>query len=221
MTLARITARRERNNGSRARPAWSAVRSSQPLSRRLRLGGMAALEQVHDQEGQVVEHVDAGEIVVELDAVERHRPAVEQDDVAQMQVAVAVADEAGGAALLHRADRAGQPGLGGGRQGLHRLGREHAGRRRGSGPGCCHARPRAWRRSRPCRRRGGAAACSVATTSASRSTSSGASGPAPAIRSSSAAAGKRVISSSHSTGCPAPSRANRRRARAVTGRTRR
>ena len=50
--------------------------------------------EIHQQERQVVQDVDAGDLVVELDAVEQRRPPVEQDDVAQMQVAVALADEA-------------------------------------------------------------------------------------------------------------------------------
>ena len=56
---------------------------------------MAFLDQVHEQEGQVVHHVDAGEPVVELDAVEQDRTVFEEDDVGEMQVAVAVADPAG------------------------------------------------------------------------------------------------------------------------------
>ena len=49
------------------------------------------MPQVHEQEGEVVEHVDRRHGVVEFQAVERRRTALEQADVAQMQVAVAVA----------------------------------------------------------------------------------------------------------------------------------
>ena len=57
--------------------------------------GEAAMPQVHEQEGKVVEHIDRRDLVVELDAVEQARRAVEQADVAQMQVAVAAAHLSG------------------------------------------------------------------------------------------------------------------------------
>ena len=50
--------------------------------------------QVHDQEGKVVQHVDAGNIVVELDRVEQRGLAVEQDDVAKVEVTMALAHRA-------------------------------------------------------------------------------------------------------------------------------
>ena len=75
---------------------------------------MALLDQVHEQEGQVVEHVDAGEIVVELDAVEQDRAVAEQHDVGEVEVAVAVADAAGGAAAGPGAGRGGPAGPGSG-----------------------------------------------------------------------------------------------------------
>jgi len=40
------------------------------------------------QEGEVIEDVARGDDVVELDGVEEHRPAIEQDDIAEMKVAV-------------------------------------------------------------------------------------------------------------------------------------
>src|SRR3546814_8650844 len=52
-------------------------------------GPEAAMVEIHQQEGKVVDDVDAGDRVVELDGVEERRTAVEQDHVAQMQVAVA------------------------------------------------------------------------------------------------------------------------------------
>lgn len=45
--------------------------------------------QVHQQERQIVAGVDAGDFVVELHGVERRRHAVQHDQVAQVQVAVA------------------------------------------------------------------------------------------------------------------------------------
>ena len=53
----------------------------------------AAEFKVHDQEGEIVEHVDLGEGRIELDRIEQHGTAVAHDDVAQVQIAVAVADE--------------------------------------------------------------------------------------------------------------------------------
>jgi hypothetical protein len=51
------------------------------------------LDQVHEGECDVVGHVDEAQLGVELDAVERHRNLVDQHDVGQMQVAMALADE--------------------------------------------------------------------------------------------------------------------------------
>src|SRR5215471_9400603 len=60
------------------------------------IGGalQAALGQVHQQEGEVVKHVARRDQRAELDGVEQHRAAVEQGDVAEVQVAVDVANEA-------------------------------------------------------------------------------------------------------------------------------
>ena len=46
--------------------------------------------QIHQQKGEIVEHVDAGQVVVEFQAIEQNRIALEQADIAQMQVAVTV-----------------------------------------------------------------------------------------------------------------------------------
>src|SRR5690606_17174476 len=40
-----------------------------------------AVPQVHEQEGEIIKHVHRGDGIVELDAVEKPRPAVEQTDV--------------------------------------------------------------------------------------------------------------------------------------------
>ena len=50
-----------------------------------------AVEQVHQQEGQIVPDVDAGDSIVELDSVEQHRPSVQPHDVAKVEIAVAAA----------------------------------------------------------------------------------------------------------------------------------
>ncbi len=59
-----------------------------------------AVEQVHDQERDLVHDIDPPERLVELDAVERRRLAVDERDVAQVQVAVALANEPPGLARL-------------------------------------------------------------------------------------------------------------------------
>ena len=41
------------------------------------------MQQVHEQEGEIVQGVGRGQRLVELQAVEQHRPALEQDDVGQ------------------------------------------------------------------------------------------------------------------------------------------
>ena len=51
-----------------------------------------AMPQIHQQEGEIVECVDLGEIGVEFDTVEDLRMAVEQADIAQMQIPVAAPD---------------------------------------------------------------------------------------------------------------------------------
>ena len=63
-----------------------------------------ALGQVHQQEGEIVEHVARRDQRAELDGVEQHRPAVDQHDVAEMQIAVNAADQA---ALRARSSRSG------------------------------------------------------------------------------------------------------------------
>ena len=50
------------------------------------------MREIHQQEGEIIEHVDAGEGLAELDAVEERRPPVQEDDVAEMKIAVAMPD---------------------------------------------------------------------------------------------------------------------------------
>jgi hypothetical protein len=64
----------------------------------VRLGPVPPLGQVHEQERQVVEQVAGGDGRVELDGVEQRGPPLEQDDVAEVQVAMAAAHVAGGRA---------------------------------------------------------------------------------------------------------------------------
>ena len=53
----------------------SAMRHSHSFSSRLASGTQPALAQVHQREGEIVEHVDVGDSLRELDGVERHRLA--------------------------------------------------------------------------------------------------------------------------------------------------
>ncbi|OIQ95903.1 hypothetical protein GALL_220360 [mine drainage metagenome] len=65
----------------------------------------AAQLQIHDQEGDLAHHVHPAQPGIELDAVEGHRRLVYPGDVAQVQVAVALAHEAAGAARLVSRDQ--------------------------------------------------------------------------------------------------------------------
>ncbi len=55
-------------------------------------------EQIHHQERDVVEHVRARDAVVELDRIEQHRRAIDEDDVPEVEVAVTLPDVPGGPA---------------------------------------------------------------------------------------------------------------------------
>ncbi len=52
----------------------------------------ATMPEIHDEKGEIVENVDGRDAVVEIDAVEETRLAVEKAEIAQMQIAVAEAD---------------------------------------------------------------------------------------------------------------------------------
>ena len=62
----------------------------------------AATPEIHQEKREVVENVGAGDLVVELDAIEERRPAIEQHDVAQVQVAVALPHESRGTAFIEQ-----------------------------------------------------------------------------------------------------------------------
>ena len=47
-----------------------------------------ALDQIHQEKSEVVEHVTGSDQRIELDRVEQHRLAVDQRDIAEMQVAM-------------------------------------------------------------------------------------------------------------------------------------
>jgi hypothetical protein len=64
--------------------------------------------QVHEQESQVIEHIDIRDEAAEFDAVEKRRVPADEADVAQMQIAMAVADLAGAAARVQQRRQAGE-----------------------------------------------------------------------------------------------------------------
>ena len=47
--------------------------------------------QIHQQKREVIEHVDAGEAFVELEAIEQGRLSAKKTDIAEMQIAVTMA----------------------------------------------------------------------------------------------------------------------------------
>src|SRR6185295_13171174 len=51
--------------------------------------------EIHQKKRKIVEHVDARDLVVELDRVEQRGAAVEHDDVAEVKVAVTLTHEPG------------------------------------------------------------------------------------------------------------------------------
>ncbi len=59
---------------------------------RVGVARQASPPEVHQQKRQVVQHVGAGDLVVELDAIEQRRPPVDERDVAEVQIAVALPD---------------------------------------------------------------------------------------------------------------------------------
>ena len=71
-------------------------------------GAESTLLQIHQQEGEIIEHVPAGDGFGKLDRVEQGRLAVDQRDVAKMQVPVTAADESGRAARQQNRPRDGE-----------------------------------------------------------------------------------------------------------------
>ncbi len=63
---------------------------------------MTTHPQVHQQEGQVVQHVDLAELFVELDTVEQYRFGVFDQDIAEVKIAMAMAHMAIVEALQNR-----------------------------------------------------------------------------------------------------------------------
>ena len=105
VTLARIAARTDMNSGNAASASKivQALRVRQITVEHDICGcGKSALDQIHQQKGEIVEHVAGRDTVVEFDGVEQHRLAVNQDDVAEMQVAMAAANKTGALARIQQ-----------------------------------------------------------------------------------------------------------------------
>ena len=105
VTLARIAARSDRNSGIAASASMSsgAARLDQvAIEDDVGGGAEAAVDQVHQQEGEIVEDVAGGDQRIEFDGVERHRLAVDHRDIAEMEVAVAAAHQAVAAAQFEQ-----------------------------------------------------------------------------------------------------------------------
>ncbi len=93
----------------------------------VRVARKSALAEIHQQKGEVVEDIDGGKIVVELDRIEQDRPAVDLDDVAQMQIAVAVAHITSGRPRSEQRRQRGEHRFARLREGRYRLGRKGVG----------------------------------------------------------------------------------------------
>ena len=57
--------------------------------------GEPAPPEIHQEKCEIVQNVRAGDLVIEFDAIEQRGSPVEQNDVAQMEVAVTLAHETG------------------------------------------------------------------------------------------------------------------------------
>src|SRR5262245_47083325 len=53
----------------------------------------STVAEIHEQEGEIIENVDGCEGGVELDRVEQNGPAIDLDNITQVEIAMAVADK--------------------------------------------------------------------------------------------------------------------------------
>ena len=53
---------------------------------------LPALDQIHQQKCKIIQHIDRGECLVELERVEWHRPALDENDITEVEIAVAATD---------------------------------------------------------------------------------------------------------------------------------
>ena len=73
------------------------------------MAGQRAGAEIHEQEGKVVQHIDGGDRIVEFDGVEQHGRAIDLDDVAEMQIPMAMAHEAVERARFEERRQSGKP----------------------------------------------------------------------------------------------------------------
>ena len=96
VTRARIAARRARNMRQGRQcfqlPLDIGAAPQIAVQKKIGVGMQIPLPKIHQDEGEVVERIDGRHRIVELDGVEENRPAVQQNDVAQMHVAMAEAN---------------------------------------------------------------------------------------------------------------------------------
>ena len=95
--MARIAARRLKNSGSAREASQSVRRLGSEIAVEEPVGGgaQAPLLQIHQKKGQIVENIAARNLVGKLDRIEQCRLAVDENDVAQVQIAVTAANETG------------------------------------------------------------------------------------------------------------------------------
>ena len=52
-----------------------------------------AAPEIHEEECEVIQHINAGDLVIKFDCIEERRAAIDQDNIAQMHVAVTLTYE--------------------------------------------------------------------------------------------------------------------------------
>ena len=94
VTLARMAARTDINSGSKAKRveivvigALAEIAIEHDIGERRQ----PARDHVHQQKRQIVKQIDGRKLRIEFEGVEQHRRIVDQNDIAEMQIAVAVA----------------------------------------------------------------------------------------------------------------------------------
>src|SRR5207302_2545504 len=58
----------------------------------VRMALQSACPQIHQKKGEIVKHVARGDRLIEFDRIEQDRPVFDQDDVAQVKIAMTAAD---------------------------------------------------------------------------------------------------------------------------------
>src|SRR5215471_3241562 len=52
-----------------------------------------ATPEIHEEECEVIQHINAGDLVIKFDCIEERRAAINQDNIAQMHIAVTLTYE--------------------------------------------------------------------------------------------------------------------------------